>query len=204
LFVLDWVVPGASGLEVLKHIRDVRQLAEPVMFLTSCSAESQIIEALNCGADDYCTKPLRPLEFLARINAVVRRPGRVKPLAEPLQRLFGYEFSAADSTVRFNGQVQVLPDKEFRLALFLFENADRAISRARLVREIWGTEPDEYSRSLDVHISRLRTKLNLASASSAVRLRPVYGFGYRLVTVPDEEAGDRNSTTVAAHASGAL
>ncbi len=73
LFVLDWRVPRMSGLEVLKHIREIRNLKEPVIFLTSRSDELDITEALNAGADDYCVKPLRPQEFLARLNAVVRR-----------------------------------------------------------------------------------------------------------------------------------
>ena len=73
LFVLDWRVPLVSGLEVLKHIREVKGLQEPVLFLTSRSDEQDIIEALNAGADDYCTKPVRPREFLARVHALLRR-----------------------------------------------------------------------------------------------------------------------------------
>jgi two-component system, OmpR family, response regulator RegX3 len=76
-----------------------------------------------------------------------------------------------------------LSDKEFKLALFLFENAERAVSRERIIQEIWGSQGDDISRSLDVHISWLRKKLGLAATSQHLRLKPIYGFGYRLMAV---------------------
>jgi DNA-binding response OmpR family regulator len=183
LFVLDWRVPRMSGLEVLKHIRDVRGLKEPVLFLTSRTDEQDITEALNAGADDYCIKPVRPQEFLARINAVMRR---IKPdhgNEETTRSLYGYTFNKVDNSVHFQDQVVTLSEKEFGLALFLFENHERAVSRERLLQEIWGGQGDALSRSLDVHVSWLRKKLDLAASSQALRLKPIYGFGYRLMAV---------------------
>jgi DNA-binding response OmpR family regulator len=183
LFVLDWRVPRISGLEVLKHIRDVRSLKEPVLFLTSRTDEQDITEALNAGADDYCTKPVRPKEFLARISALLRRTYPERSNTETTRTLLDYSFNKLNNAVTFNGQAISLSEKEFKLALFLFENHERAVSRERLMQEVWGGEGDALSRSLDVHVSWLRKKLDLSATSPTLRLKPIYGFGYRLMAV---------------------
>ncbi len=183
LFVLDWRVPRMSGLDVLKHIREVRGLKEPVVFLTSRNYEQDITEALNAGADDYCTKPVRPQEFLARIGALLRRTYPDRNNDETTRTLLDYKFNKVDNSVAFNNQHVVLSEKEFKLALFLFENHERAVSRERLLQEIWGGAGDALSRSLDVHVSWLRKKLDLAATSHTLRLKPIYGFGYRLMAV---------------------
>jgi DNA-binding response OmpR family regulator len=183
LFVLDWRVPRMSGLEVLKHIRYVRSLKEPVLFLTSRTDEQDITEALNAGADDYCTKPVRPKEFLARIAALLRRTYPDRNNADTTRVLLDYSFNKLDNAVSFNGQTVSLSEKEFKLSLFLFENHERAVSRERLMQEVWGGEGDALSRSLDVHVSWLRKKLDLSATSPTLRLKPIYGFGYRLMAV---------------------
>lgn len=185
LFVLDWRVPRVSGLEVLKHIRNVRGLKEPVLFLTSRTDEQDIIEALNAGADDYCTKPVRPQEFLARITALLRRTYPERNSQETSRNLLNYTFNKLDNSVKFANESVTLSEKEFNLALFLFENHERAVSRDRLMQEVWGGGGDALSRSLDVHISWLRKKLNLAATAPHLRLKPIYGFGYRLVAVTE-------------------
>ena len=185
LFVLDWRVPRMSGLDVLKHIRDVKGIKEPVLFLTSRTDEQDITEALNAGADDYCIKPVRPQEFLARIRAVLRRTNPDTGQGETSRTLLGYTFNKLDNVVQFNQQNVVLSEKEFKLALFLFENHERAVSRERLMQEIWGGQGDALSRSLDVHVSWLRKKLDLAASSQTLRLKPIYGFGYRLIAVQE-------------------
>ncbi len=187
MFVLDWRVPKMTGIEVLKHIREVKGMKEPVLFLTSRSDEQDITEALNAGADDYCTKPVRPGEFAARVKALLRR---VYPVAEQdslVRTLLAYTFNKSNNQVTYQGQTITLSDKEFKLAVFLFENAERAVSRERIIQEIWGTATDDISRSLDVHISWLRKKLQLAASSQHLRLKPIYGFGYRLMSVQGAE-----------------
>jgi two-component system response regulator RegX3 len=187
LFVLDWRVPRISGIEVLKHIREIRGLQEPVMFLTNRNYEQDIIEALNAGADDYCTKPVRPQEFLARVSALLRRTYPEHKHEDTTRILLGYKFNKIDNSVVFNDQRVVLSEKELKLALFLFENHERAMSRERLLQEIWGGSGDALSRSLDVHVSWLRKKLDLAATSQTWRLKPIYGFGYRLMAVNGRE-----------------
>jgi DNA-binding response OmpR family regulator len=186
LFVLDWRVPRVSGLEVLKHIRNVRGLKEPILFLTSKTNEQDITEALNAGADDYCTKPVRPQEFLARIGALLRRTYPERSNQETTRICLDYTFNKLTNSVEFEGNQVNLSEKEFRLALFLFENHERAISRNRLMQEVWGGEGDALSRSLDVHVSWLRKKLDLAATSPKLRLKPIYGFGYRLMAVGED------------------
>lgn len=183
LFVLDWRVPRMSGLEVLNHIRNVRGLKEPVLFLTSRTDEQDITEALNAGADDYCTKPVRPQEFLARIAALLRRTYPDRSDQETSRNLLNYAFNKLDNSVCFSEKRIVLSEKEFKLALLLFENHERAVSRERLMQDVWGGEGDALSRSLDVHVSWLRKKLDLSATSPQLRLKPIYGFGYRLMAV---------------------
>ena len=185
LFVLDWRVPRMTGIEVLKHIREVRALKEPVLFLTSRTDEQDITEALNAGADDYCTKPVRPKEFLARIHAILRRTYPDRSNEDTTRVLLDYSFNKLDNAVSFGDQVVTLSEKEFKLALFLFENHERAVSRERLLQEIWGGAGDALSRSLDVHVSWLRKKLDLSATSPTLRLKPIYGFGYRLIAVSE-------------------
>lgn len=183
LFVLDWRVPRVSGIEVLKHIRNIRGLNEPVLFLTSRTDEQDIIEALNAGADDYCTKPVRPQEFLARVTALLRRTYPERKNQDTTRCLLEYTFNKIENSVSFSDEKITLSEKEFKLALFLFENHERAVSRERLMQEVWGGEGDALSRSLDVHISWLRKKLDLAATAPNLRLKPIYGFGYRLMAV---------------------
>jgi two-component system response regulator RegX3 len=187
LFVLDWRVPRGSGLDVLKHIRNVRGLKTPVLFLTSRTDEQDIIEALTAGADDYCTKPVRPKEFSARITALLRRTYPDRNDQETTRQLLNYTFNKLDNSVHFENDCVNLSEKEFKLALFLFENHERAVSRERLMQEVWGGEGDALSRSLDVHVSWLRKKLNLAATAPNLRLKPIYGFGYRLMAVNGAE-----------------
>jgi len=135
---------------------------------------------LEAGADDYCVKPLRPAEFLARVAALQRRIYPTKQSVGP-QTFNGYTFDPMTRVISWEGGQAQFSGKEFELACFLFENSDRSISRERLMQEVWGREDDPFSRTLDVHISRVRSRLGLGSLSP-IRLRSVHGFGYQLIT----------------------
>lgn len=182
LFLLDWWVPGRTGMQVLQHIREDLKLPTPVIFLTGRTEEKDIANALNAGADDYCTKPIHAEVLLARIAALLRRSYPPRS-ASTVREILGYRFEAGEQKVIFNGNSVSLTDKEFALALYFFENADSAISRNKILLNLWGEEGTASSRSLDVHVSAVRRKLQLASPTSVARLRPVYGYGYRLVTL---------------------
>ncbi len=188
LLVFDWKLPDQDGLKVLKQVRTNFQLQTPVIFLTSLHDEQAIVAALEAGAEDYCIKPLRPAEFLARIAALQRR---VYPARQPsgVVTLLGYTFDSMHRHISWNGGKEQFSGKEFELARFFFENADRSMSRQRLMQEVWGREDDPFSRTLDVHISRIRARLQLAG-SSLIRLRSIHGYGYQLITATVDQDGD--------------
>jgi DNA-binding response OmpR family regulator len=188
-FVLDWHVPGTDGMGVLKYLRETKRMQEPVVFLTSRLDEHYATTALNAGADDYCTKPLRPGEFLARIGAVARRLKRQQPSPHDTEHeILGYRFDPTNCLVAYGEVTRTLTQKEFKLARFMFDHAERPVSRERLISEVWGTPSnDEITRTLDVHMSWVRKKLNLGSQAEQLRIKPIYGYGYRLVTVTREE-----------------
>ncbi len=180
LLVFDWRLPDQDGVKVLKQVRASFQSETPVIFLTAVHDEQAIVTALEAGADDYCVKPLRPAEFMARVSALQRRIYPAKQAAGP-QSFNGYTFDPMSRVITWEAGQAQFSGKEFELARFLFENADRSISRERLMQEVWGREDDPFSRTLDVHISRVRSRLGLGT-QSRIRLRSVHGFGYQLIT----------------------
>lgn len=187
LLVFDWKLPDQDGLSVLKLLRNKHQQQTPVIFLTSLHDEQAIVAALEAGAEDYCIKPLRANEFLARIAALQRRVYPPRQQSGTVT-LFGYTFDPLHRRVSWDGGQEQFSGKEFELARFFFENADRSLSRQRLMQEVWGREDDPFSRTLDVHISRIRSRLSLAG-SSVLRLRSIHGYGYQLITAANSGDG---------------
>lgn len=182
LFVLDWHVPGVTGVEVLEHIRKVRQLQTPILFLTSRSDEKDLVSVFNLGADDYCTKPLKPGEFKVRVEALLRRA--YPPTKTSNKRTYlNYTFDVNNQSVTYGEHFVTLSEKEFKLALVLFDNMDRAIARQRLIDEVWEGSSSSLSRTLDVHISWLRKKLDLSVTSKLMYIKSIHGYGYRLSTL---------------------
>jgi DNA-binding response OmpR family regulator len=186
LLILDWNVPDISGIKVLQHVREELNCKMPVLFLTSRQFEQEIVYALSCGADDYCAKPVRENEFMARVAALGRRAYSPETQSTTTYKLWGYTFNRLDNSVQWISQGQEqhtkLSEKEFNLALFLFENTGRSLSRKRLMTHIWGRDDDTCSRTLDVHISQIRIKLDLSATSKLLRLKAIHGFGYRIIT----------------------
>lgn len=177
LLVLDWQLPDISGLEVLRWARENLQERVPVLFITNRSAESDVIEGLSAGADDFMTKPMRVGELVARVKALLRRAYHHQA---PNELIFGrYKFDVAGAQILVDGTSVVLKQKEFDLALFLFQNMGRLLSRKHLLEAVWGIEAEVSSRSLDTHVSRLRTKLGL-HPEHGFRLAAIYSVGYRL------------------------
>jgi len=180
LYLLDWILPDIDGDEVLRRLRQERDIGTPVIFVTSRDAEEDVVAALKAGADDYMTKPLRRLELLSRVEAVLRRA--LRPLSQPLLEMGSYRFDLTTRQVQVSGEPVSLTDKEFELALFLFRHQGQLVSRGHLMDAVWGKNADIATRTLDTHISRLRGKLSLRP-ENGVRLASVYNFGYRLETV---------------------
>ena len=180
ILILDWNLPDRSGLDVVRWARTHLNPSPPILLATSRATEADLVEGLNAGADDYLVKPLSPSVLNARINAVMRRVSAPGPtLSSETFGAFRFEPLARHAYVGAN-RIE-LTDKEFDLAILLFRNQHRALSRTYLLEAVWGGEPNLNSRTLDVHISRVRSKLDL-KPEKGVRLAPVYGYGYRLET----------------------
>lgn len=178
MLILDWQVPDLSGTEILHWVREKLSPNLPVLFMTSRSGEDDIVAGLAAGADDYMIKPIRRSELVARVQALLRRayPGQASP--EILQ--FGvYKFEVRACRISVNDIPVDMTQKEFDLALLLFRNLGRPLSRAYILEAVWSRDIDIPSRTMDTHISRVRSKLELRP-ENGYRLAPVYSYGYRL------------------------
>lgn len=181
LLLLDWVMPVTSGDRVLEKIRSGLELDLPVIFLTVRNAEADVIAMLKAGADDYIVKPVSPALLIARVDTLLRRVYRLEEVNSRL--VFGiYEFHPDQREVSVRGTRVTLAQKEFDLALLLFRNTSRTLSRAYIRSAIWKNDVDIHSRTIETHISGIRSKLTLRP-NNGYRIASVYGYGYRLEDV---------------------
>lgn len=179
LAVLDWRVPDLSGEEVLKTLRKSLREPLPVLFTTARDREEDIVHALKSGADDYLVKPLRRLEFLARLEALLRRfHGPTRDPDQPVE-VDGFRIDPQSRTLHKSGAMIDLTQKEFEMALLLFRNVGRLLSRSYLLDTVWGISAEVSTRTVDTHASQLRSKLGLYP-EQGWRLSAVYQHGYRL------------------------
>ncbi|HEX4880032.1 MAG TPA: response regulator transcription factor [Limnobacter sp.] len=184
LVLLDWVLPDSTGPKVMQWIRDTLHIKVPVLFITSKTDEENIVEALNAGADDYMIKPIRRGELVARVNALLRR-AYPELTAPEVFDIAGLEFHPKFSTIVRHTKRIIMTQKEFDLALLLFRNLGKPLSRSHIQESVWGRDTDLPSRTMDTHISRVRSKLALRP-EEGFRLTPVYGFGYKLEQVDQD------------------
>lgn len=182
LVLLDWMVPMLSGIDVLKHLRQHLDAVVPVVFITQRDSEDDIVEALEAGADDYMAKPVRQLETMARVNAIARRVGYGDENTSDNYKFEPYEIDTRQRRVSIDGRIVEMTQKEYELTLFLFKNLGRVISRGHLLEMVWGTSSKLNTRTVDTHVSRLRTKLELDSQEKW-KLTSVYRHGYRLENI---------------------
>lgn len=185
LYLLDWMMPDISGEEFLRWLRGERRDNTPAIFITSRDTEDDIVAGLSAGADDFIIKPVSQRVLMSRIEAVLRRS---KPReAEASLDLPPYLIDHAQKRILLSGQLLDLTEKEFDLAAFMFRNLGRLLSRGHLLEAVWGRNPDLATRTVDTHISRVRSKLQL-KPEHGFRLVPTYNFGYRLERVDATEA----------------
>ncbi len=179
LAIIDWIMPGMDGLEIIQTARATLSSCPPIIMLTSRSENDNIVDALRAGADDYIIKPGAPNVILARIDAVLRRSA---PPPEPEARVESfppYRFDRMTHSVWVGEEEVILTSREFALALLFFRNPNRAFSRAYILETLWHSVPDLPTRTLDMHISRIRSKLRLGP-DNGYRLQTIFGHGYRL------------------------
>ncbi|MFQ6557621.1 response regulator transcription factor [Pseudomonas sp. Lb2C1-1] len=186
LIILDWQMPEISGLQMLLWIKEHLQPAPPVVMLTSRTAERDVVQALNAGADEYVSKPFRQAELRARLTNVLRHCQGQKSQDEDVLIFGTIRFDIQESRVSVDAVPVSLTLREFNLALLLFKNQGRPLSRSYLYEHLWARDEMLSSRTLDTHIYRIRNKLNLTSEFGWV-LSTVYGYGYRLEALGVQE-----------------
>jgi len=186
LAILDWRVPDLSGEEVLRALRKSGREPLPVLFATAQNREEDIVHMLKAGADDYLTKPLRRMEFLARVEALLRRSRAGAAERESPVEDGAFRIDPQGRVLEKSGAQIDLTQKEFDLALLLFRNVGRLLSRAYVLDTIWGISAEVNTRTVDTHASQLRTKLGLYP-EEGWRLSAVYQHGYRLERVKGDK-----------------
>jgi DNA-binding response OmpR family regulator len=180
LIVLDLMLPDISGEDVCTALR--RQSAVPILMLTAKSAEADRLRGLAIGADDYLVKPFSPRELVARVRAILRRVGDVDAPAVDLLIVDGgrLEVDLAAHDVRIEGVDVPLTATEFRLLAALGRQPKRVFSRFELLHALQGPDVEGFERTVDVHIMRLRKKMDGVVPGSSNYVKTVYGVGYRL------------------------
>ncbi|MCL4120105.1 UNVERIFIED_CONTAM: hypothetical protein GTU68_017752 [Idotea baltica] len=190
LIILDVMLPGINGYEICRHLR-AEGLQIPIIFLTAKGEESDILLGLGLGADDYLAKPFSIRELLARSEAVLRRSGGASDStpATAKNRVFGdFELDVAAHKLRLKrtGEAVKLSPKEYSLLVFLVDNAGAALSRDRIMDEVWGYDARVTTRSVDRFITTLRKKIE-PDPKTTRWIETIREFGYRFKAMKVEK-----------------
>jgi two-component system response regulator RegX3 len=175
LVLLDLMLPGLSGTEVCKQLRSRSNV--PIIMLTAKDTEVDKVVGLELGADDYVTKPYSKAELIARIKAVMRRQGEIKEMDESVLTAGPVRIDVERHQVNIDDQSISLPLKEFELLEYLIRNAGRVLTRTQLIDRVWGSDYFGDTKTLDVHIKRLRAKIEKDPANP-IYIQTIRGLGY--------------------------
>ena len=191
LLVLDWHLPDTTGIQELDWLRGDRASTTPVIFITSRDSEASVVEALDHGADDYMVKPVTKGVTLARIKALQRRhridhsAGNSAEAVADIEAFDPYLVNQLEHSISIDGETVKLTNKEFELAAYLFRHAGCLVPREALMESVWGTTADLNTRTVDTHVSRIRSKLGINPAAGW-QLSSIYQRGYRLSRVSSD------------------
>ena len=177
LILLDLMLPGMAGTEVCREIRS--RSSVPIIMLTAKDSEVDIVVGLELGADDYVTKPYSTRELLARIRAILRRRVEDDDDRELILEAGGVRMDVERHAVTVGGKDTPMPLKEFELLELLLRNSGRVLTRGQLIDRVWGADYFGDTKTLDVHIKRIRSKIE-STPSEPTMLVTVRGLGYRL------------------------
>ena len=176
LVLLDLMLPGLSGTEVCKQLRSRSNV--PIIMLTAKDTEVDKVVGLELGADDYVTKPYSKAELVARIKAVLRRQGEVVEAADAVLTAGPVKIDVERHQVKINNTSVALPLKEFELLEYLIRNSGRVLTRAQLIDRVWGSDYFGDTKTLDVHVKRLRAKIEKDPANP-IYIQTIRGLGYK-------------------------
>jgi two-component system response regulator RegX3 len=176
LILLDLMLPGLSGTEVCRQIRAKSQV--PIIMLTAKDGEVDKVVGLELGADDYVTKPYSSRELVARIRAVLRRNGEVDGTSDGVLTAGPVRIDVERHKVSINNEDVNFPLKEFELLEFLVRNSGRVLTRSQLIDRVWGSDYFGDTKTLDVHVKRLRSKIE-SDPANPVFIQTVRGLGYK-------------------------
>ena len=176
LVLLDLMLPGLSGTEVCRQLRTRSNV--PIIMLTAKDSEVDKVVGLELGADDYVTKPYSSRELIARVRAVLRRQGEEDLLKDGILEAGPVRIDVERHKVSVNSQDVGFPLKEFELLEFLVRNSGRVLTRSQLIDRVWGSDYFGDTKTLDVHIKRLRAKIEVEPANP-IFIQTVRGLGYK-------------------------
>jgi DNA-binding response OmpR family regulator len=177
LIILDVMLPGFDGYRVVRTLRD-DGIETPILMLTARGEEADKVRGLRLGADDYVTKPFGAMELLARVDALLRRSRRSPAPAAVLDHFADVEVNRAARSVKRGGEPVGLTPKEFDLLIALMERAGTVVPRGDLLSAVWGYQHDVSTRTVDIHVSELRAKLE-PNPAQPVHIITVRKAGYR-------------------------
>ncbi|WP_271078439.1 response regulator transcription factor [Aurantiacibacter sp. MUD61] len=193
--LVDWNMPGATGPEVVQWGNDTLDQPPAFILITSRSDKADIVKGLEQGASDYIVKPESEEVILARIEAAARRHGTAGR-SERFQTYGEYKIDRLNEEIEHKGERVKLTSKEFKVAALFFENLNRPLSRSYIFSQIWGNMGDIATRTLDMHVSRVRSKLELRP-HNGFAIQTVFGFGYRMdAFFDDAELAEREARPV--------
>jgi DNA-binding response OmpR family regulator len=177
LYILDWLLPGMTGLDVLRTLREKHKDETPVLFVTQLDTEDKVVEALEAGADDYVAKPVARPILVARVKALLRRAADIStsnPSVGP------YKIDSSARSVHVDQVPVQLTEREFELARYVLARIGQVVTRDELLKQVWHVKAEGLeTRTIDTHVSKLRRKLGL-NGEHGLKLQSIYNHGYRL------------------------
>lgn len=197
LVVLDLMLPGKDGYDICREIRKTSQV--PIIMLTARGETLDKVVGLELGADDYLTKPFEPSELMARVKAVLRRAETIAVEEDNSQRVTypGLVVDLDSYVCEINSQTVEMPPKELELLFYLASSPNHVYTREQLLGSVWGYDFYGESRTVDVHVKRIREKIALAGGSDLWEIKTVWGVGYKFATVEEESTDDKGAEDTA-------
>jgi len=174
LLIVDWMLPQKSGIDIIKQLR-LNDIQTPALIITSKNNIHDIVTALKAGSDGYLCKPFNLLEFKTRVESMLKRPPHLKKIILSHRNIF---LDTNSCTTTVSGKPCLLRKKEYQILKYMLENLDTTLTREQIISNVWPDSNEPFIASVDVHINRLRKKLNSNGRNSLIQT--VHGIGYKI------------------------